>query len=88
MHTEKVERNGILTTRTKRVLAVKRMYPARFRNLVLILDSWCARIAMVTSANGWYTSVSTLEGWYFFIVQHKLSLVTLNFRYNTQRRLD
>lgn len=43
----------VLTRRTKKVVAKKMVYPAKFRILVLILDSWYARIAIVPRANGW-----------------------------------
>ena len=53
----------VLTTKRAKVLKKKRMYPVKLRLLVSIFDSLCASIAIVTSANGWYTRVSTLAGW-------------------------
>jgi len=43
----------------------KSIYPNIFRIRVLIFASLYASIASVPTANGWYTSVRTLEGWYF-----------------------
>lgn len=45
------------------VLIKKRKYPAILRFLVLIFDSLYVSNAIVSNANGWYTSVSTLAGW-------------------------
>lgn len=52
-----------LTTIISRELKKKRVYPNKFRRLVLTLASWYARMASVIRAKGWYTRVRTLEGW-------------------------
>lgn len=43
---------SVLTTKTNKVLAKKRVYPNMLRFLVLIFDSLYASIAIVPSANG------------------------------------
>lgn len=54
----------LLTTSTKRVLMKNSEYPNKFRFLVLIFASLYDNAISVKSANGWYTRVRTLEGWY------------------------
>lgn len=44
---------GILTIRTEKAHVKKRVYPIKFRILVLTLESLYASIAVVTRANGW-----------------------------------
>jgi len=51
------------TTTQRRVLKQKRVYPTIFRFLVSIFGSFYASIAVTPTANGWYTRVSTLDGW-------------------------
>lgn len=53
------------TIKTMREQMKNRTYPKRFRLLVLIFASLYASIEIVPRANGWYTRVRTLEGWYF-----------------------
>jgi hypothetical protein len=57
----------ILTMIAANELKKNSVYPAKLRNLVLTFASWYVNMAVVARTNGWYVSVTTLVGGYFWI---------------------